>query len=80
MSLEPLRGSGNKGSCKLTSKPSLPIDRIIPASALGLRRHAFSTSEPDPLSYAPSPRMKRRGAISYEESDVTAQYIRYLGT
>jgi len=58
---------------------SLPLDRPIPAYVLGHRRHAFSSGPEDPLAFVSTPRMMRRGAISYEESDVTARYIRFLG-
>lgn len=57
---------------------SLPIERSIPTSVLGHRRHAFSSgSGGSPLDS--NPRMMRRGAVSYEETDITAQYIRFLG-
>ena len=40
------------------------------------RRHSKGTFESPYLS---RPRMKRRGAVSYDKSDSTAEYIRYLG-
>lgn len=54
----------------------LPLEEVIPSSILGHRRHAFSGVE---VTCMATPRMMRRGAVSYEESDVTAQYIRFLG-
>ena len=39
------------------------------------RRHSKSVDSP----YLSRPRMKRRGAISYDRNDAAAEYIRYLG-
>jgi hypothetical protein len=39
------------------------------------RRHSKSVDSP----YLSRPRMKRRGAISYDKNDAAAEYIRYLG-
>ena len=39
------------------------------------RRHSNSVDSP----YLSRPRMKRRGAISYDKNDAAAEYIRYLG-
>lgn len=62
-------------------RSSLPLERSIPASVLGQRRHAFSGGPEDESSvpYSSNPRMMRRGAVCYEKFDVTAQYIRFLG-
>lgn len=63
-------------------RSSLPVERSIPAYALGQRRHAFSSCGPEAeesLPYSSNPRMKRRGAVCYQPSDTTAQYIRFLG-
>ena len=38
------------------------------------RRHSKSVDSP----YLSRPRMKRRGAISYDKNDAAAEYIRYL--
>ncbi len=57
----------------------LPLDRPIPSSVLEHRRHAFSNAPEGPEPYDSNPRMLRRGAVSYEQSDVTARYIRFLG-
>ena len=66
------------------SMPYLPLDQSVPAYVLGRRRHAISggyrTSSGAESPYGSRPRMKRRGAISYERNDTAAQYIRYLGT
>ena len=42
------------------------------------RRHSKTVSVDSP--YLSRPRMKRRGAISYDKNDAAAEYIRYLGT
>ena len=55
----------------------LPLDQQVPSYVLGRRRHAISGGPQSP--YLSRPRMKRRGAISYENSDAAAEYIRYLG-
>jgi hypothetical protein len=39
------------------------------------RRHSKSLDSP----YLSRPRMKRRGAVSYDKNDAAAEYIRYLG-
>ena len=39
------------------------------------RRHSKSVESP----YLSRPRMKRRGAVSYDSTDAAAEYIRYLG-
>lgn len=39
------------------------------------RRHSKSLDSP----YISRPRMKRRGAVSYDKNDAAAEYIRYLG-
>lgn len=57
----------------------LPLDRPIPGGVLETRRHGFSGGSMHPMAYITTPRMVRRGAISYDQSDVTAQYIRFLG-
>ncbi len=57
--------------------PRLPLDQHIPTSVLSRRRHAISSGGDSP--YSSKPRMKRRGAISYDNSDACALYIRYLG-
>lgn len=61
---------------------SLSIDQPVPSFVLSRRRGAISSqcggaSTDSP--YRSQPRMKRRGAISFERDDSTAQYIRYLG-
>lgn len=55
----------------------LPPDQQLPNYVLNRRRHAISAGPQSP--YLSRPRMKRRGAISYEKSDAAAEYIRYLG-
>ncbi len=55
----------------------LPLDLVIPSRILGRRRHAISSSS-EPL-FKSIPRMKRRGAISFENDDSNAEYIRFLG-
>ena len=40
------------------------------------RRHSKSLDSP----YLSRPRMKRRGAVSYDKKDAAAEYIRYLGS
>jgi hypothetical protein len=62
----------------LDDLPCLPLDQLIPPSALR-RRHAISSSADSPPLVS-KPRMKRRGAISYDQTDASAMYIRYLGT
>ena len=57
---------------------SLPLDQPVPAYVLGRRRHAISGGCES--VYRSRPRMKRRGAVSYEKTDAAAEYIRYLGT
>lgn len=59
------------------SPPLLALDTHVPAYVLTRRRHAIS-SGPDSV-YQSEPRMKRRGAISYQTEDAAAKYIRYLG-
>lgn len=39
------------------------------------RRHSKTVDSP----YLSRPRMKRRGAVSYDKNDAAAEYIRYLG-
>lgn len=39
------------------------------------RRHSKTIDSP----YLSRPRMKRRGAVSYDKNDAAAEYIRYLG-
>ena len=58
--------------------PYLPLDQAVPNYPLARRRHAISGGCESP--YRSRPRMRRRGAISYEMGDTAAQYIRYLGT
>lgn len=61
------------------SMPYLPLDQPVPTYVLGRRRHAISNGAGADLPYRSKPRMKRRGAVSYQTEDATAQYIRYLG-
>lgn len=61
---------------------SLSLDQAVPSYVLSRRRGAISgqcggASADSP--YCSQPRMMRRGAISFERDDSTAQYIRYLG-
>ena len=46
---------------------------------LARRRCAFSNGGTSESVYRSRPRMKRRGAISYDRADTAAEYIRYLG-
>lgn len=57
--------------------PYLPPDQTLPSYVLNRRRHAISCGPES--AYRSRPRMKRRGAISFERSDTAAEYIRYLG-
>ncbi len=57
--------------------PRLPLDQPVPNSVLSRRRHAISSGGDSP--YRSRPRMKRRGAISYDDTDACARYIRFLG-
>ena len=57
--------------------PYLPLDQNVPTYILGRRRQAISSGCESP--YCSKPRMRRRGAISYETTDAAAEYIRYLG-
>ena len=61
----------------LDELPRLPLDQPVPNSILSRRRHAISNAGDSP--YRSRPRMKRRGAISYDKTDACALYIRYLG-
>lgn len=61
----------------LSDLPRLPLDQPVPTSVLSRRRHAISSGGDSP--YRSRPRMKRRGAISYDKTDACALYIRYLG-
>ena len=61
----------------LNELPRLPLDQIVPSYVLSRRRHAISSGGESP--YRSRPRMKRRGAISYDQTDACALYIRYLG-
>ena len=61
----------------LNELPRLPTDQTVPSYVLSRRRHAISSGGESP--YNPRPRMKRRGAISYDQTDACALYIRYLG-
>lgn len=74
-----LPNSGLKNSSDSSCLAHLPLDRPIPGGVLDNRRHGFSDGSMFPLAFVTTPRMMRRGAISYDQSDVTAQYIRYLG-
>lgn len=56
--------------------PRLPLDQPLPSGVLSRRRHAISGSGDSP--YRSLPRMKRRGAVSYEKTDASALYIRYI--
>lgn len=56
--------------------PRLPLDQSLPSGVLSRRRHAISGSGDSP--YRSVPRMKRRGAVSYEKTDASALYIRYI--
>ena len=73
----PLESSRISKQVEEDGMPYLPHDQPIPPFVLGRRRHAISGG-PESL-YNSRPRMKRRGAISYETNDTAAQYIRYLG-
>ena len=55
----------------------LPPEQNIPSYVLSRRRHAISGGPES--AYRSRPRMKRRGAISFEKNDSAAEYIRYLG-
>lgn len=57
--------------------PYLPLDQHVPTYVLGRRRQGISSGCESP--YCSKPRMRRRGAISYETNDAAAEYIRYLG-
>ena len=57
--------------------PYLPPDQNVPNYVLNRRRHAISGGPES--AYRSRPRMKRRGAISFEKNDAAAEYIRYLG-
>ena len=57
--------------------PYLPPEQNVPSYVLGRRRHAISSGPES--AYRSRPRMKRRGAISFEKNDTAAEYIRYLG-
>ena len=57
--------------------PYLPLDQHVPTYVLGKRRQGISSGCESP--YCSKPRMRRRGAISYETTDAAAEYIRYLG-
>ena len=57
--------------------PYLPPDQKLPSCVLNRRRHAISSGPES--AYRSRPRMKRRGAISFEKNDSAAEYIRYLG-
>lgn len=48
-----------------------------PSNGLTFSRRRYSKSLDSP--YLSRPRMKRRGAISFDKNDATAEYIRYLG-
>ena len=48
-----------------------------PSSGLTFARRRHSQSLDSP--YLSRPRMKRRGAVSYDKNDAAAEYIRYLG-
>lgn len=61
----------------LNELPRLPTDQTVPSYVLSRRRHAISSGGESP--YNSRPRMKRRGAISYDQTDACALYIRYLG-
>jgi len=50
-----------------------------PGNPYALSRRRQSKSGPLDSPYLSRPRMKRRGAVSYDRSDTTAEYIRYLG-
>ena len=63
---------------ELGDLPRLPLDQAVPLSVLSRRRHAISSGSGD-SPYSSRPRMKRRGAISYDQRDASAMYIRYLG-
>ena len=57
-----------------------PVSRSTsprPASGLTFARRRHSKSLDSP--YLSRPRMKRRGAVSYDKNDAAAEYIRYLG-
>ena len=62
--------------------PHLPLDRCLSPVVLR-RRLAISSGESGGEEAVPPynsrPRMKRRGAISYQSNDSPAMYIRYLG-
>ena len=68
----------NQNSEEENNMPYLPLDQAVPTYVLGRRRHGISIGCESP--YCSRPRMKRRGAVSYETSDTAAEYIRYLGT
>ncbi len=60
--------------------PSMNLDTVIPPNVLNRRRHAISSTGLGIESlYSSEPRMKRRNAISYENDDSAAKYIRFLG-
>ena len=60
----------------LSEVPRTKLDRSVSSFVLR-RRHGVSTG--NDYAHQPSPRMKRRGAISYDVTDASAMYIRYLG-
>ena len=77
---EGLYSEGNIAAENQMSSSYLPLDRAVPSSVLGHRRHAFSGVNLIDPPFISAPRMMRRGAVSYDETDSTAQYIRFLGT
>ena len=60
----------------LSELPRIKLDQSVPSFVLG-RRHGGSGG--NDYVRQPAPRMKRRGAISYDVTDASAMYIRYLG-
>ena len=71
-----------------TELPHLPVDRVLSPVVLRRRLAISSAGGRDPSGdededegppSATRPRMKRRGAVSYNPNDSSAMYIRYLG-
>ncbi len=66
--------------CIDSNLPAMNLDTVIPPHVLNRRRHAISSAGLGIESlYSSEPRMKRRNAISYENDDSAAKYIRFLG-
>ena len=68
--------STNNSINYLSEVPRIKLDRSVSSFVLR-RRHGVSSG--NDCVHQPMPRMKRRGAISYDVTDASAMYIRYLG-